>query len=610
MGYLPKLSEIDRDRDMIRKFSGINHNEVIDDGQFYEMENLSSDSYPVLTTRKERTLCKTLGAPSRIAAGEHMAWIEGGQFYYNGAAKFEIDMSTAGGTLYDQVQMVRMGAYICIFPHGIVYNTSDDTVTKIKATVEGTSKMKIFPTIEKIDASGSSSYSTIDYVASDTEPTDTSKYWLDTGSSPTVLKQYSKDFKVWVSVPTSLLHFWQLSDEGIPYGAFSKAFKSGDAVTISGLTGDLAELNGSFIIRAATLLGFVIEVNTFPLNLPGDDGVTIQIKVERTFPYMDFVCESGNRLFGCSSSNHEIYASKLGDPLNWNVFSGISTDSYAATVGTPGEFTGVSAYQSTVLFFKENVIHILSGTRPANFQIDTIECRGMQRLSYKSPKVVNEVLLYKSDSGIMAYDGDLPELVSEAFGEYNSGHVIAAGTDGKKYYCCLMTDDDKCHVMVLDTIRGIWSREDGTSVRDFAAIGNELYMLDMNGGIYDLNTGTNAEVNGEWKDTEQATETNIAWSATTGAIGLDSPYEKYIAALLIRVQMENGSNIRVELSYDEENNFVEVGRITADRLRSVTLNIVPRRCDTMRIRLSGRGKFKLYSLSKEVETGGYGNGGI
>lgn len=599
MGYLPQLSEIDRERDMVREFRGLNHNEVISDGQFYDMQNLSSDAYPVLTARKPRTLCKTVTSGSRMSAGEHMAWCDGQHFYYNGAQKFACSMPDS---------IVRMGAYFCLFPQGIVYNSHDDTVKNIAETVEATAQLYIYPAIKKIKPGGGWEISQANYVASETEPLNTSQYWLDTGNTPVVLKQYSKDFKIWVSVPTSLLGFSFIFNDGLPIGTFAQKFKAGDAITISGLTGDLAELNSSFIINEVTTQGFVVEVNSFLLNIPSDF-VTVSIKVERTFPTMDYVCECGNRLFGCSTSKHEIYASKLGDPLNWNVFSGISTDSYAATIGSPGEFTGIASYRSNVLFFKEDMIHVLSGTRPANFQIDTIECRGMQRGSNNSAAVVNETLFYKSDSGIMAYNGNLPELASDAFGEYNTGHVISAGTDGKKYYCCLVTGDDECHLMVYDVLRGIWTREDSIAVRDFSAIGNNLYMM-YDGKIYDLHTGTSVETGEAWKDETLVDEKDVMWYATTGAIGLDSPYEKYIAALMLRVQMDSGGTIRVETSYDEENNFVEVARITADKLRSVTLNIVPRRCDTMRIRISGRGKFKLFSISKEIEGGGSSDGSI
>ena len=601
MGYLPQLSEIDRERDMVREFRGLNHNEVISDGQFYDMQNLSSDAYPVLTARKPRTLCKTVTSGSRMSAGEHMAWCDGQHFYYNGAQKFACTMPD---------NIVRMGAYFCLFPHGIVYNSHDDTVKNIAETFELNEAVRIFPgmAITNPDGSDGALYLTTGYTVSNTEPEDTKLYWIDTGHSPITLKQYSEHSKTWVTMPSMYLRFMRVANDVTDEG-FSR-FKVGDAITISGLTGDYEKMNGSYIVRYASKYMLTIDVNAYIEKFPiTTEATTISMKVERTFPAMDYVCECGNRLFGCSTAKHEIYASKLGDPLNWNVFSGISTDSYAATVGSPGSFTGIAAYRSNVLFFKEDMIHVLSGTRPANFQIDTLECRGMQKLSSNSSAVVNETLFYKSDSGIMAYSGNLPELVSDAFGDYNTGHVISAGTDGKKYYCCLVTGDDECHLMVYDILRGIWIREDSVAVSDFAAVGNNLYMM-TDGKIYDLHTGTSGETGEAWKDETLVDEKDVMWYATTGAIGLDSPYEKYIAALMLRVQMDSGGTIRVETSYDEENNFVEVARITADKLRSVTLNIVPRRCDTMRIRLSGHGRFKLYSISKEIEGGGSSDGSI
>lgn len=601
MGYLPQLSEIDRERDMVREFRGLNHNDVISDGQFYDMQNLSSDAYPVLTARKPRTLCKTITSGSRISAGEHMAWCDGQHFYYNGAQKFACGMPD---------NIVRMGAYFCLFPQGVVYNSHDDTLKTIYDSFELNEAVRIFPGMATTNPDGSEGalYLTTGYTVSNTEPEDTKLYWIDTGHSPITLKQYSEYSKTWVTMPSMYLRFIRQANN-ITDGGFS-IFKVGDAVTISGLTGDFEKMNGSYIVRYASKYMLTIDVNAYIEKFPiTTEATTISMKVERTFPAMDYVCECGNRLFGCSTAKHEIYASKLGDPLNWNVFSGISTDSYAATIGSPGEFTGIASYRSNVLFFKENRIHVLSGTRPANFQIDTIECRGMQRGSNNSAAVVNETLFYKSDSGIMAYNGNLPELVSDAFGDYNTGHVISAGTDGKKYYCCLVTGDDECHLMVYDVLRGIWTREDSIAVRDFSAIGNNLYMM-YDGKIYDLHTGTSGETGEAWKDETLVDEKDVMWYATTGAIGLDSPYEKYIAALMLRVQMDSGGTIRVETSYDEENNFVEVARITADKLRSVTLNIVPRRCDTMRIRLSGRGRFKLYSISKEIEGGGSSDGSI
>src|SRR5699024_8801601 len=96
---------------------------------------------------------------------------------------------------------------------------------------------------------------------------------------------------------------------------------------------------------------------------------TEPVTVSREIPDMDFLTESENRIWGCSSKNHEIYACKLGDPTNWNCFEGISTDSYSATIGSDGDFTGACTHLGNVLFFKEDSIHKVWGSRPADFQI-------------------------------------------------------------------------------------------------------------------------------------------------------------------------------------------------------------------------------------------------
>ena len=68
---------------------------------------------------------------------------------------------------------------------------------------------------------------------------------------------------------------------------------------------------------------------------------------------MDFICENENRLWGCKEDT--IYSSKLGDPFNWNVFDGLSTDSYAVNVRIDGDFTACCSYLGYPVFFKEEI---------------------------------------------------------------------------------------------------------------------------------------------------------------------------------------------------------------------------------------------------------------
>ena len=50
----PTLTELYTSRDMIDAFRGYNHNLRIADGEFYDMKNLTSSDYPVLSPRPKR----------------------------------------------------------------------------------------------------------------------------------------------------------------------------------------------------------------------------------------------------------------------------------------------------------------------------------------------------------------------------------------------------------------------------------------------------------------------------------------------------------------------------------------------------------------------------
>src|SRR5699024_8677059 len=92
------------------------------------------------------------------------------------------------------------------------------------------------------------------------------------------------------------------------------------------------------------------------------------VKITRELPELDYICEKDNRLWGVSSAERTIYASALGDPSNFFTFDGLDTDSYAAAVGSEGNFTGLCKYGNTVLAWKERTLHKILGSNPSDFQ--------------------------------------------------------------------------------------------------------------------------------------------------------------------------------------------------------------------------------------------------
>ena len=89
-----------------------------------------------------------------------------------------------------------------------------------------------------------------------------------------------------------------------------------------------------------------------------------------------------------------------------------SAVSYTHLVGSDGAFTGAATCMGYALFFKENTLHKLYGSKPSDFQLSSLRCRGVAKGAARSLCVINEMLYYLSPDGVMAWDGNIPTKVS------------------------------------------------------------------------------------------------------------------------------------------------------------------------------------------------------
>ena len=81
------------------------------------------------------------------------------------------------------------------------------------------------------------------------------------------------------------------------------------------------------------------------------------------------------------------------------------------------------------------------------------------------------------------------------------------------------------------------------------------------------------------------------------------PQKKGIGKLLVRLELDEGASVKIEMQFDSDGVWREVKTLQAEKKRSFYLPIVPRRCDHFRIRMTGSGGCRLYSLVREVYTG-------
>lgn len=575
-------------RSMQNAFAGYNHNLVIDESQFYDMKNLTGDYYPVMSPRDRRGIIDRFRNPKGLFGGDKLAWVDEGRFFYDGNAVCEVSDT--------EKQFVRIGALLCIFPDKIIYNTYTGELDSMEVSVHTGSETTF--SLCQVDGTA------YDMYVSETEPEpEKHPVWLDTGTTPNVLKEYAVTSAQWVEIATTYIK--------ISNPAIGTAFSEYDAVTITDC--DIADLNTDNIVYGAGD-GYIIVAGLIDRVMTQTTGMYLK----RLVPDMDFVTELDNRIWGCSSENHEVYACKLGDPKNWRCHMGLTSDSYTATIGIEGRFTGAISHLGYVLFFKENAIIKVYGNDPGSYVITTTRCRGVQEGSEKSLVTINEILYYKAVNSICCYDGSLPQNISLDLG--NSLYFDArAGYCKEKYYVCMRDSNYNWKTFVYDTIKGMWHVEDTEELKGFANASGGLYFLDKDNVL--LVANMDALVNTIFpgmpdeeymypseelcpnQNYSYTKEKSVEWEAETGDIGMDSPDRKYISGIMLRLVIENKARLQVSVQYDSDGIWQEVINLQSTSKRTVNVPIPIKRCDHARLRLKGIGESRLYSITKTIEEG-------
>lgn len=374
---------------------------------------------------------------------------------------------------------------------------------------------------------------------------------------------------------------------------WSDYFHVGDTITITGST--IEENNQTLIVREVDGHEMRFYENTFTNGL--DTGTAIMIR--RNMPALECVFENDNRLWGYSGKT--IYASKLGDPFNFEVFDGLDTDSYAVDTGSPGNFTGGWSYMGYPTFFKEENVYKVYGSKPSNYEVMAAAKLGLVEGGGKSLAVAGETLFYLGSCGVIMYNGGIPTPINRAFGQERYRNAVA-GSDGLKYYVSMEDSEGEWHLFVYDVWRGMWHEEDNTEVINFAYLDGNLYYLDSEGNV--MVTG-NLKFHPE--DSEE--EENFDWWAEFTDFVDDSPNKKGINKFQIRMELDEDEadppSVTVKLMCDSDGTWIipEGGTIENPEKRSYILPIIPRRADHYKLRIEGHGGCRIYSIAKEYYQG-------
>ena len=369
------------------------------------------------------------------------------------------------------------------------------------------------------------------------------------------------------------------TDDSITVAGAAFKFRVGDGVNITGCT-KFPENNQLIIVRGVEGDTLKFYSDSFTAGTE-----TASVSISRDVPDLDYICESNYRLWG--TKGNLIYSSKYMDPLNFNSMDGSSGDSYTIEVATDGEFTGCIPYSSHICFFKENVLHKLFGSKPANFQLVTSQVYGVQAGSERSMCIINETLIYKGVGGVYAYSGGVPELISAKFGLARFSNACAT-SDGERYYIS-MRQGDAWHLMVYDVMRGIWLREDGCECVDMGFHEGHVYLLRRNGELLRVDNSLPVD--------------DVEWSATFCPFSETVNERKGYSKFHLRLELGAKSWLTLEVKRDYDTVWHKVYSTHNEKARTVTVPILPARCDSVEIRLRGKGECKVRTFIREFFTG-------
>jgi hypothetical protein len=186
--------------------------------------------------------------------------------------------------------------------------------------------------------------------------------------------------------------------------------------------------------------------------------------------------------------------------------------------------------------------------------------------------------------------------ISSVLGEAVYADAVA-GVLGNKYYISMRDVNEtvqykKYHLFVYDAQKGMWHREDNTQALEFCNCEGELYYIDYATEQIKTVRGTGLI------DTSA-----VKWEATTGIIGTDSPDKKYISRIVMRLSLEVGTRLYVQVQYDSSGAWEQIFSMSGTSLKAFSIPIKPKRCDHLRVRFVGEGTAKIFSITKTIEQG-------
>ena len=306
----------------------------------------------------------------------------------------------------------------------------------------------------------------------------------------------------------------ELSDRTI-VRAIVKDFKS--TKTSSGINGSTRNLHRMYLS--------LYNKNGTEIDMEDMEEVyCLGVKVVLKKPALSRICTHNGRIFGTHVNGKYIYGSS--SVLLYDFSADSINKKYAARLSdfTPGNFTGICEYGSSLLVFKEQSITIIGGDNPENYYIDTIN--GIGCIDPRSISVTQKGVIFLSYNGFYVFSGNVPQCISLKLNtKYKSA---VSGFDGEIYYAAAVrADSGERELLTFDTIRNLWHKQDSLDIIGY---------FRAKGKFYFVHDDCVSEIN-----STDADAPSVQWSFTSVPYHENTLDLKALENLYFRVELEKGA---------------------------------------------------------------------
>ena len=552
-------------------------------GEMVHMRNMSSDNIPFSSPRKPRKVIESgIENPQNLfAAGDKLGYIAGGKLYYDG--NIVKDGNGNDVAVGETSAIVDFNGNVVMYPSNVFYDYVNGKTTTVLDTTDLTQTQGFYNTD---GTEGTDAYNIITYSFSNGKSYRAAVFKLGVidglKDGDTVVINGS-NITVWDNIVANLfiLPFdgdgKKLTKDWYYELNFGVPIKIKNLETLKIMVGFYISGENTISRMEETCRDENFTSAAFWYSITGNYVVSDGI------PLVQYATVDNNRVF--AAQGNSIYASSQGNYAKWNEFADEDGNpnplgSYAETLDTPQDITGIIKYRGNVVIVKPDLVYESFGNKPP-YRIVEVAKTGC--IDGRSVVEVNSVLYWLGHKGIYAYTGGQPRNISEKLNKTFENGI--AGTDGRKYYISAY-DGDKWELYVYDTYSGLWHIEDNKQFVGLAYADGHMHGLAKDGNVYKFGGG----------------DERVEWEFETQDFTFGMPNKKTLSKIYIRVQMARYSDLDIYIKKDN-GEFERKATYHANEFTTFDFKAKIKKFDSFALMFKGMGDVRVLDIHGDVTVG-------